>query len=157
MLKALWPALACAAFACPALAQETAGTITGLLGDAPASWTFDATQSDFSGDAGYASVSIAGWPEEVPEGVAMISIGFDLQQGMAQNPEIRLMPKGNGPVLFNREVEVTLTEAVIEGETLRLSGSLSGPMGLTSDHGANVDMSEPRHIDLSFDGLVATP
>lgn len=157
MFKTICLSAALSIFAVTAQAQETAGTIIGTLDDAPAGWTFDAMQSDFSGDAGYASVSIVGWPDEVPEGVAMIFIGFDLQQGMAQNAELRLMPKGDGPVLFSREVEVTLTEAVIDGETLRISGSLSGPLGQTTDHGRTIDMTAARQIDLTFDGLLAAP
>ena len=64
-----------------------------------------------------------------PEGFAMISIGFGLQQGSPENPEVLLMPRSDGPALFGRDIEITLTEVGIEGEVLRLSGSLSGVLG----------------------------
>ena len=111
------------------MAQETTGTITGTLDGAPASWTFSATQSDFVWNTNSASISLMGWPDAAPEGFAMISIGFGLQQGSPENPEVLLMPRSDGPALFGRDIEITLTEVGIEGEVLRLSGSLSGVLG----------------------------
>lgn len=146
-----------AASALPAMAQETAGTISGTLDGAPVIWTFSAAQSDFLWGTSLASISLMGWPDAAPEGFAMISIGFGLQQGSPANPEVLLMPRGDGLALFGRDIEITLTEAGIEGEALRLSGSMSGVLGQTSDYGANVDMSAPRQIDLTFDGVIAAP
>ncbi|NMA96875.1 MAG: hypothetical protein GX970_02000 [Phyllobacteriaceae bacterium] len=155
MTKHLFAALAVAALVSPAMAQNTTGTIIGTLDGASASWTFSAAQSDFFWDTNYASISLMGWPEAAPEGFAMISIGFGLQQGSPENPEALLMPRGDGPALFGRDIEITLTEAGIEGEALRLSGSLSGVLGQTTNQGASVDMSAPRQINLTFDGIIA--
>ena len=65
------------------------------------------------------------------------------------------MPRGDGPALFGQDIEITLTEVGIEGQALRLSGSLSGVLGQTTDYGASMDMSAPRQIDLTFDGIIA--
>lgn len=157
MTRHLFAAMAIAALVAPARAQETTGTITGTLDGTPVSWTFSAKQSDFVWDTNSASISLMGWPEAAAEGFAMISIGFGLQQGRPENPEVLLIPRGDGPALFGQDIEITLTEVGIDSEALRLSGSLSGVLGQTTDHGANVDMSAPRQIDLTFDGIIAAP
>lgn len=157
MTRHLFAVLAVAALVSPAMAQVTTGTITGTLDGTPTSWTFSATQSDFVWDTNYARISLMGWPDAAPEWFAMISIGFGLQQGRPENPEVLLMPRGDGPALFGQDIEITLTEVGIEGQALRLSGSLSGVLGQTTDYGSSVEMSAPRQIDLTFDGVIAVP
>lgn len=157
MTRHLFAVLAVAALVSPAMAQDTTGIIIGTLDGASASWTFSAAQSDFFWDTSYASISLTGWPEVAPDGFAMISIGFGLQQGSPENPEVLLLPRGDGPALFGRDIEIKLTEAGMEGGVLRLSGSLSAVLGQTTNQGTSVDMSAPRQIDLTFDGVIAAP
>lgn len=164
--------------AAPAIAQNsigetvTVGEITATLDGAERTWflteaeiTSDGateimSQSDFSGDASWADVSLFGHttPDTIMNSTEGLAISFASSgPGEADGVEIRFLTEGmfKGYVAEGENgARVTVDSLAAEGEGLRISGTFAATLGYSDTSGGPVDMTNTRAIEGSFDVVV---
>lgn len=148
-------AIAIALSAAPALAQEPGGAFTGTLDGNPISCQFWPDQSDFTGFGATRSVSI--WISRCEGGEGQLALGFEQAGEAADSVEIRLQGAGDSGDLYgdtDTGATVTITSASEEGGLLALSGRVAAQLGPSDDRGRTIDLSAPKALEGSFDGVI---
>jgi hypothetical protein len=133
-------------------ADET--LITGTVDGQPASWSLEPTQSDFTGDANFGTVSVRARKVSGPEGTGTIAFGFQLSGGQPKNPEITLDGGGVKRSFYlspSSTAPLTLSKVEKSGEQLQVSGYVSAILGYSEDFGRTIDDSKKHAVDLTFD------
>jgi hypothetical protein len=145
-----------AGLAAPLVAEEPGGMITGVLGGVAGVWEIAPGQSDFSGDAGYASVSLLARGTEGAATDTRLMVGFEMVDGAASAVEIRLFDALGvawyGPVEENGAVGVTAAEF---GDGLNIEATLGGMLAVSEDFGRTLDPDLRTEIQADIVARVA--
>ena len=148
-------AIVIALSAAPALAQEPGGTFTGTLDGSPITCQFWPDQSDFTSLGATRSVNI--WTSRCEGDEGQLTLGFEQVGEATASVEIRLQGAGDSGDLYgdtDTGATVAITSASEEGGLLALSGMVSARLGPSDDRGRTIDMSAPKALEGSFDGVL---
>jgi hypothetical protein len=144
--------------AAPAAAEE-GGVVEPVIGAEEFRFPLQASQSDWSGSADWASVSIRARPvdEAAWARFKALSLSFDYAGGAVSTPELRLLRvvgEGEMQRLYAEAeaggLEVTVDRAEAQGDFLTVEGRFSAEMGPSEDYGRTVDLSDPIPVAGSF-------
>ncbi len=134
---------------------ESNGTITGTINGQAVTWQLRAGQSDWT-DYG---LSVMGSHPEGSEEFSSIMIGFERNGESMERPELRLLSQSASYAGNEDEgVSVRVVKWDTDGETLMVAGAIGGPVYLiTNPVGPEVDTSDTRELDLTFDLAITNP
>lgn len=142
--RELLAAALAAGLAAPLAAEEPGGQIRGTLDGEAAVWEIRAGQSDFSGDADYASVSLVARGTDGVAARTTLMVGFEMVNGAASSVEVRLMDALGaawyGPVEESGALGVTRAEF---GDQLVIEAALGGTLAVSEDFGRTLDLEGP--------------
>lgn len=165
MLRSLLPFALGAMLASPALALEPGGTLTGTVGE----WQVEAEiwggQSDYDdyGTGGKGgSVSLMTKSDLSSEaGLGTTAIGieaFTFASGPFDDVQIRILTKTDPVEAYSadldNEIVWTIDEAVLEGDFLKISGTLEGTLMRGGLYSLDRDPSKTLPMKLRFDAVV---
>jgi hypothetical protein len=134
------------------LAAGPGGTLILEIGGETAGYELWVGQSDHSGNASWRSINIYARPSSDDLGFGTLTLGFEVVNGRAGNPEASLRSEA-GQLYSGDEagaLAVEVTEAADDGDLLVLTGSFSGDFGTSENFGRDIDLSEPVGIEGSF-------
>lgn len=152
--------------ALPALApaQQQTGSVSGVLAGETRTWyiteTPEMSQSDWSGNASWAEVSIVAHatPDTIMNSREALLLSFESTgTGPAQGVEIRFLAEGLSKAYVadsDSGASVVVEQLSVAGDRLTLSGSFSATLGWTENYGINVDMTNTRDVSGTFTGTI---
>lgn len=151
-------ALLVAGLAAPVVAQEAGGRISGTLGGAPAEWEIRSDQTDFSGDADFATVSIvARGVSGLADGSTLL-VGFELVAGDASAVELFFVDRRGenyyGPPEDGEDdaLRVSRTEF---GPLLGLRAEVASQVMPSPDLGRTLDPEGALPLDVQIEARIA--
>lgn len=160
-MRYVWLAFAAWLLAGVAAAQEITGTVTATIDGEERTWFGTAedgmSQSDWSGDERYASVSIFAHPgpDTTLQARDALMIGFEMMASADARevslPEIVWMIGGMSDAYVADEdtgATIDLDSVTVEDDTLRISGSFAGEMVRSTDKG------DTRAIEGRFEAVL---
>ena len=164
MLKAVFPVTFAVLMASPALALDPGGSITGTIGGQPVEAVIWADQSDYSdygtgGKGGSVSLMVNALSKEAGFGTTAIGIeAFSFANGPFDGVDIRILTQTDPVESYSASLDsglaLTLDEAVMDGEVLKISGTLEGTVMRGPAYGKPDNPSDTLPISLHFDAVV---
>jgi len=164
VLKTLSPLALIIALATPAAALDPGGKLSGTVGDRAVEVEIWAGQSDYDdygtgGKGGSVSLMTTDLARDAGLGTTAIGIeAFNFAGGPFDGVQIRILTKTDPVEAYSADLDdglsFTLDEAVVQGEFLKISGTLEGTLTRGALYSKERNPSDTLPMKLHFDAVV---